>query len=77
MNWQIENEPLVSLIIPTYNGYEITKQAIESILEKTTYTNYEILLVDNNSPDDEIALAYFEEINQHERVHCSTLSTSI
>jgi GT2 family glycosyltransferase len=62
-----KNEPLVSLIIPTYNGYEITKQAIDSILEKTIYQNYEILLVDNNS-NDEIALAYFEELDQHEKV---------
>jgi glycosyltransferase involved in cell wall biosynthesis len=67
VNWLIKAEPLVSLIIPTYNGYEITKQAIDSILEKTIYQNYEILLVDNNS-NDEIALAYFEELDQHEKV---------
>ncbi len=71
VNWPSVNdknkEPLVTLIIPTYNGYEITKQAIDSILEKSTYQNFEILLVDNNS-DDEIALAYFDELNQHEKV---------
>lgn len=71
VNWPAVNkekkEPLVSLIIPTYNGYEITKQAIDSILQKTTYKNYEILLVDNNS-NDKIALGYFEEINNHEKV---------
>ncbi len=67
VNWRIANAPLVSLIIPTYNGYEITKQAIESILEKTTYQNYEILLVDNNS-DDPIALEYFKELDRHEKI---------
>jgi glycosyltransferase involved in cell wall biosynthesis len=67
VNWAIKDEPLVSLIIPTYNGYEITKQAIDSILEKTTYSNYEILLVDNNS-NDPIALEYFEELDQHEKI---------
>jgi len=67
VNWLIEEEPLVSLIIPTYNGYEITKQAIDSILEKTTYQNYEILLVDNNS-NDPIALEYFDELDKHEKV---------
>ncbi|OEF94083.1 glycosyltransferase family 2 protein, partial [Vibrio splendidus] len=60
-------EPLISLIIPTYNGYQITKQAIDSILEKTTYLNYEILLIDNNS-DDPTALKYFEEIDKNEKV---------
>jgi glycosyltransferase involved in cell wall biosynthesis len=67
VNWHIAKEPLVSLIIPTYNGYDITKQAIDSILQKTTYSNYEILLVDNNS-DDPIALEYFEELDQHDKV---------
>ena len=71
VNWPTTMEdgtaPLVSLIIPTYNGYEITKQAIDSILEKTTYPNYEILLVDNNS-DDPLALEYFEELKSHEKV---------
>jgi len=67
VNWQIAEEPLVSLIIPTYNGYDITKQAIDSILEKTTYQNYDILLVDNNS-NDPTALAYFEELDEHEKI---------
>lgn len=71
VNWPATDsqgdEPLVSLIIPTYNGYEITKQAIDSILDKTTYQNYEILLVDNNS-NDPTALEYFEELDKHEKV---------
>jgi glycosyltransferase involved in cell wall biosynthesis len=41
--------PLVSLIVPTRDGYEVLKTCIDSILEKTTYRNYEILVVDNQS----------------------------
>ncbi len=67
VNWKIENEPLISLIIPTYNGHEITKQAIDSIIEKSTYRNFEILLVDNNSNDPE-SLAYFDSVSQHDQV---------
>lgn len=67
VQWNIKNEPLVSLIIPTYNGYKITKQAIDSILNKSTYSNFEILLVDNNS-DDKQALDYFKKINKHPKV---------
>ena len=51
--------PLVSLIIPTYNGYDILKTCIDSILEKTDYPNYEILIIDNNS-DDPATLEYME-----------------
>jgi len=67
VSWTIDVEPLVSLIIPTYNGYETTKQAIDSILDKTTYQNFEILLIDNNS-NDPTALQYFDQIGQHDKV---------
>ncbi|MGR8997638.1 MAG: glycosyltransferase [Gammaproteobacteria bacterium] len=58
-----ENPPLVSLIIPTRNGYTLLRQCIESILSKTTYPNYEILIIDNGS-DDPILLNYFKELTQ-------------
>lgn len=41
--------PLVSLIIPTRDGFDILHKCIESILSKTTYLNYEILIVNNQS----------------------------
>jgi GT2 family glycosyltransferase len=48
--WSIPSDcPLVSLIIPTRDGYEILKACLDSILAKTTYTNYEILIVNNQS----------------------------
>ena len=45
--------PLVSLIIPTRNGLFFLKMCVESILNKTKYENYEILIVDNDSDDSE------------------------
>ena len=59
--------PLVSLIIPTRNGLHLIRQCITSILEKTSYLNYEILIVDNNS-DDEATLRYFEEVQADTRI---------
>jgi GT2 family glycosyltransferase len=56
-----ENPPLVSLIIPTRNGYTLLRQCVESILSKTTYPNYEILIIDNGS-DDLILLNYIKEL---------------
>ncbi len=41
--------PKVSIIIISYNNKEITEMCIDSILEKTAYPNYEIIIVDNNS----------------------------
>ncbi len=59
--------PLVSLVIPTRNGLALLKQCIDSILTKTSYKNYEILIVDNNS-DCPKALAYFTSIVKNKRI---------
>lgn len=67
IDWLLKEEPSVALIIPTRNGLDVTRQAIESILNKTIYPNYHIYLVDNNSDDTE-ALAWFDSISEHDKV---------
>ncbi|WP_444921209.1 glycosyltransferase [Microbulbifer sp. CnH-101-G] len=48
--WPLKmEEPLVSLLIPTRDMLPILRQCIDSILEKTAYQNYEILVLDNQS----------------------------
>lgn len=68
LRWHLDKEPLVSIIIPTRNGLELVKGCIESILNKTTYSNYEILLIDNGS-DDPICLEYFKELSKHSKIN--------
>ncbi|GAC13353.1 glycosyl transferase family protein [Aliiglaciecola lipolytica E3] len=65
--WRTEKQPLVSLIIPTKNAKELVKACIESILNKTVYNHYEILLVDNQS-DDKESLEYFNELAKHPKI---------
>jgi glycosyltransferase involved in cell wall biosynthesis len=55
--------PKVSLIIPTKNHHAVLRVCIESILGKTSYPNYEIVVVDNRSDDPE-SLRYFAEIQK-------------
>lgn len=57
--------PLVSLIIPTRDRRALTEVAVRSILEKTTYTNYEILILDNGSVELD-TLEFFESIQQED-----------
>ena len=45
--------PLVSIIIPHWNGVDVIAECLES-LQKTTYQNLEIIVVDNKSIDDSI-----------------------
>lgn len=56
-------QPMVSIIIPTRNGLDILSVCIDSILEKTTYSNYEIIIVDNGS-DCSDTLAYLDKLQQ-------------
>jgi glycosyltransferase involved in cell wall biosynthesis len=55
--------PMVSLVIPTRNGLDLVRTCIESIVKKTSYPNYEIILVDNGS-DDPDCLEYFSKIEE-------------
>jgi GT2 family glycosyltransferase len=56
--------PLVSIIIPTRNGFSLLKNCLESIFKKTNYSNYEIIIVDNRS-DDPNLLAYLDELESN------------
>lgn len=55
--------PLVSLIIPTRDGFDILQKCIESIQAKTTYPNYEILIVDNQSTCEK-TIKYLHDLEQ-------------
>jgi glycosyltransferase involved in cell wall biosynthesis len=62
-----QEPPLASLIIPTRNALKLVRQCIESIVAKTTYPRYEIIVVDNGS-DDPAALDYFKSISQRPNI---------
>ncbi|WP_167062354.1 glycosyltransferase [Burkholderia sp. Ax-1719] len=59
--------PSVCLIVPTRNGGEHLRRCITSILQKTTYTNYQILIVDNGSDEPE-TLSYLADICMDHRI---------
>jgi glycosyltransferase involved in cell wall biosynthesis len=54
-------EPLVSLLIPTRDKLELLRSCVQGILKKTTYPNYEIIILDNESIEPE-TLSFFHQI---------------
>ncbi len=56
-----EPAPLVSIIIPTRNGHHLISRCIDTLVAKTLYPNYEILVIDNGS-DEPATLDYFRQI---------------
>lgn len=63
INYKVKNNPLVSIIIPTKDKVEILKNCINSILNKTNYNNYEIVIIDNGSREEKTK-NYFDEIQK-------------
>lgn len=57
--------PLASILIPTRDGMEHLTRCIDSIIRRSTYPNYEIIVVDNQSSDP-AALEYLRKL-EHER----------
>lgn len=55
--------PLVSIIIPTRNGFEWLARCIKSVSNKTTYAPFEIIVVDNQS-DDISTLGYLRQLKK-------------
>lgn len=64
INYELLSEDLVSIIIPTKNGYDDMKRCLTSIVEKSSYDNYEIIIADNGSTDPKMDSLYKEFVEK-------------
>ena len=62
-----EQTPLISILIPNKDHMEDLKKCIESIEEKSVYRNYEYIIIENNSTEEE-TFRYYEEIKKRPNV---------
>lgn len=67
IRYEVKEQPWVTILIPNKDHLSDLKRCIESIIDKTTYENYDIVIVENNSVTDEI-FAYYEEIEKHPKI---------
>ena len=68
VRWPIPRPtPKVSLIIPTRDKVELLKMCVESLLARTSYANFELVIVDNQSAEP-AALAYLQELEGRAQV---------
>ena len=61
----LKNKPFVSILIPTRDQSKTTEKCVRSIIEKTKYKNFEIIIIDNESIESETK-AFFRSIVEHE-----------
>ena len=66
--FQLAQRPLVSIIVPTRNQVELLRTTLDSIMQRTDYGSYEIVVVDNGSTDSE-ALKYLASLGPPVHVH--------
>jgi O-antigen biosynthesis protein len=59
----LEPKPKVSIIIPTKDGLEYLKNCVHSIIEKSDYSNYELIILNNNSTEEQTFL-WFQDISR-------------
>ncbi len=62
VRYAVEGEPLVSIVIPNKDERKTLQNCLHSIREKSTWKNYEIIIVENNSEDPE-TFSYYSEID--------------
>lgn len=60
IRYQILGNPKISILIPNKDHVEDLRRCVTSILEKSTYDNYEIIIIENNSETAEIKKYYSE-----------------
>ncbi len=61
----LKSTPLVSILIPSKDHTDDLDKCISSILDKSTYDNYEIIVIENNSTDD-ATWKYYEEVKKRD-----------
>lgn len=61
IRYQIIGNPKISIVIPNKDHVEDLRRCVTSIVEKSTYDNYEIVIVENNSETGEI-WSYYSEL---------------
>ncbi len=65
--YEIEGNPLISILIPNKDHIDDLEKCINSIREKSTYSNWEIIIIENNSTEEE-TFAYYEELKKDSRI---------
>ena len=71
IKYEIQKEDKISILIPNKDHVEDLRRCIESIKERSTYDNYEIVVIENNSTED-ATFAYYKTLENQEKIKVVT-----
>lgn len=67
VKYRVTGKPRISILIPNKDQPDTLKACVDSIREKSTYENYEIIIIENNSAGTEI-FSLYEELKKDPRI---------
>lgn len=67
VDYKIEDKPLVSILIPSSDHCATLKKCLDSIRKLTAYRNYEIIIIENNSVQDE-TFAFYDSLKKEKNI---------
>lgn len=67
VKYEVLGTPLVSIVIPNKDQAEMLKNCLDSIREKSTYRNYEIIIVENNSKEEK-TFAFYKSLSGQKNI---------
>jgi len=71
INYEIKGIPLISILIPNKDHVSDLKKCIGSILEKSTYKNFEIVIIENNSIE-ESTFSFYKDLSKYNNINVVT-----
>ncbi len=72
VEYDLKREPLVSILIPNKDHVKDLKLCLDSLKNRENYRNYEVIIAENNSEEDE-TFDYYDKIQKEdERIHVVT-----
>jgi len=71
IKYKLKATPMISIIIPNKDHRDDLQRCVDSILTKSTYENYEIIIIENNSVEQE-TFEYYKVLEHQERVRVIT-----
>ena len=67
LRYALQGRPLISILIPNMDHVEDLSRCVDSIRDKTTYPNWEIVIIENNSTSKE-TFAYYDALVKDKRI---------
>ena len=72
VRYELDKTPLISILIPNKDHVNDLKRCVQSLYKKSNYSNFEIIIIENGSVEDETFSYYNEVVTEHQNVQVVT-----